>query len=242
MRAVVKRQLEKRSLPLVLAHGGGAAHGRENSIEAIRESLRFDPDIIELDVRKSFDGVLYCHHGSIPVGVSAAQFYHLLTFFEIQTLVGHRNTLKEALTEIPSTSIVHLDLKDRRISAEDLKPLVMGRQNVWLGVWTLRHLRSLRKDLGDEFVFVLLRPLMFLKRNLTQLCSLADSVFLYPWQWNKKNAKELAKAGIFCSTVQGLYFRPHDKRMFIVEKKHAGIVRSYDDLRNNHRVKEAKKH
>jgi glycerophosphoryl diester phosphodiesterase len=95
MRPIVEEQLKGRVLPLIMAHKGGTAYGRENSLQAIRRSIEIMPDIIvEVDVRKSRDGVLYCHHGSEPFGIIAASFFSLLSFAQIQKLVGQRDTLQ----------------------------------------------------------------------------------------------------------------------------------------------------
>lgn len=48
---------------LVMAHGHSSAQGRENSLDFVKNSLIYKPDIIELDLRKSADGVLFCFHG-----------------------------------------------------------------------------------------------------------------------------------------------------------------------------------
>ena len=60
MRNLLKNHLKYRKRPLVMAHAGGLSHGRENSKEAVKSSLKFNPDIIEIDARKSKDNVLFC--------------------------------------------------------------------------------------------------------------------------------------------------------------------------------------
>jgi glycerophosphoryl diester phosphodiesterase len=48
--------------PLVIAHRGDPSRALENSLEAFRFSLTIPVDMIEFDVRKSRDGVLYVMH------------------------------------------------------------------------------------------------------------------------------------------------------------------------------------
>jgi len=50
------------TLPLVIAHRGDASESIENSIESVHKALSYPVDMIELDVRKSLDNVLYVMH------------------------------------------------------------------------------------------------------------------------------------------------------------------------------------
>lgn len=96
MRRVLQEVLQHRNLPLIMAHRGSVGKGRENSIAAIREALTFSADIIEVDVRMSRNGVVYCHHGSIPFGVLAAQLFRFPTFTKTQRLVGKRDSARRS--------------------------------------------------------------------------------------------------------------------------------------------------
>ncbi len=48
--------------PLIIAHRGDPSHALENSAEAFRLALALPVDLIEFDVRKSRDNVLYVMH------------------------------------------------------------------------------------------------------------------------------------------------------------------------------------
>ncbi len=181
MRPVVKKQIENRETPLVLAHMGGAAHGRENSIEAIQGALSYKPDIIEVDLRKSRDGVLYCHHGSIPFGYMVAHFYKYLPFTVIEFLARKRDTLAEIFEAIPDTTTVFLDLKDKHIDAADVQPFLKDRANVWIGVYSYERLRALRDVLGEEHVYVLNRLPILKKATERQQPEIAD-LHLFSWR------------------------------------------------------------
>ncbi len=50
------------SIPLVIAHRGDASASLENSLESVHRALSYPVDMIELDVRKSLDDVLYVMH------------------------------------------------------------------------------------------------------------------------------------------------------------------------------------
>ena len=58
----------------VLAHRGASAACRENTIEAFRTARRQGADGVELDVRRSADGVLVVHHdAALPDGRALAE-------------------------------------------------------------------------------------------------------------------------------------------------------------------------
>ena len=48
--------------PLVIAHRGDSSNALENSLDAIHRALSYPADMIELDIRKSRDNVLYVMH------------------------------------------------------------------------------------------------------------------------------------------------------------------------------------
>ena len=148
-------------------------------------SLKFNPDIIEVDVRKSRDGVLYCHHGSVPLGVCAATFFGFLTFKQIQSLIGQRDPLAAVLSIIPSDTLVYLDIKDGWVHCDDLRPFIVGRRNIWIAPFgTIKQLRHLRRGLGEDFAYAFNRPALFPKRVANHLTGLADMMQFFYWSWN----------------------------------------------------------
>ncbi len=159
----------------VVAHAGGKAHGRENDIQTIRRALRDKPDIVEVDVRKSRDGVLYCHHGSIPIGVSAAQFFRFLTFAEIQKLVGKRDTLEDIVRVVPESTILLLDIKDANIDGYDLKKVLADRPQVWIAASSLRRTHKLREVFGEDVVYVLYQMFFYVRHMLPMTLGLTSS-------------------------------------------------------------------
>ncbi len=48
--------------PIVIAHRGDSSRALENSIEAIRLALSLPADMVEVDIRKSLDNLLYVMH------------------------------------------------------------------------------------------------------------------------------------------------------------------------------------
>jgi glycerophosphoryl diester phosphodiesterase len=82
------------SQPLVLAHRGACRQARENTIEAFARARELGADGVELDVRRSADGVLVVHHDAEapPVGLLADQ-----PFADIRAALPWLPTLAEAL-------------------------------------------------------------------------------------------------------------------------------------------------
>ena len=54
--------MNSKNIPLVIAHRGDSSNALENSLEAIHGALAYPVDMIELDIRKSRDNVLYVMH------------------------------------------------------------------------------------------------------------------------------------------------------------------------------------
>jgi glycerophosphoryl diester phosphodiesterase len=55
--------------PLVLGHRGAPLVARENTLEAFRRAVELGADGVELDVRRTVDGVLVVHHDPAVEGV-----------------------------------------------------------------------------------------------------------------------------------------------------------------------------
>jgi glycerophosphoryl diester phosphodiesterase len=164
--------------PRVIAHRGGKAHGRENDVATIQRTLAYEPDIVEVDVRKSRDGVLYCYHGSIPFGITLAQFFYHLKFSLIQRLVGKRDTLGAVLRVIPEDTIALLDLKDKHITAQDLLPFIGERENVWIETSSERHMETLREAFEEEVEYVVSPPLFFVRHVLPMVLGFTNTLQL----------------------------------------------------------------
>jgi len=203
MRPAVAKHFEGKRLPLIMAHKGGTAYGRENALETVRTALGHKPDIIEVDVRKSRDGVLYCHHGSVPFGVFFATFFGLLSFKTIQRLVGKRDTLADILAAIPDDTLIYLDLKDLWITATDLAPLVAGRPNMWIApFWSPRWLKELRAGLGEAHAYAFNRPVLFPHRAVRALDGNADMIQFFRWDWTRRIVDAIEEDDVACHMIE----------------------------------------
>src|ERR1700692_2707498 len=63
------------SLPLVIAHRGASREAPENTPEAFEAAIALGADAVELDVRRTSDGVLVVHHNASRRGVPLAVLY-----------------------------------------------------------------------------------------------------------------------------------------------------------------------
>lgn len=55
------------SIPLVIAHRGDSSNALENSLDAIHRALSYPVDMIELDIRRSRDNVLFVMHDKLTL-------------------------------------------------------------------------------------------------------------------------------------------------------------------------------
>lgn len=128
----------------LLAHRGGEQFGKEHSPEVIYESLRRGYDLIELDVRKSRDGVLYCYHGNFLEFVMASLFLKKYSFDE---LVRRKkvHALGELVNIVGTRADIFLDVKEDEITRQDLLSIFRGKnyRNVYVARTSLSYLQGL---------------------------------------------------------------------------------------------------
>ena len=93
-----------------IAHRGGGSLAPENSIEGIERSLGYGVEMIEMDVRRSSDGVLVLSHEPALPGASAP--IAAMTLADLRTASSSLATLDDALDAIGDRAQVNLDIKD----------------------------------------------------------------------------------------------------------------------------------
>ncbi|HUC38487.1 MAG TPA: glycerophosphodiester phosphodiesterase [Acidimicrobiales bacterium] len=91
--------------PALLAHRGGRGPWVENTLEAFAGALRLGADGVELDVRRSADGVLVVHHDPRVEGVG---FVHEIPSAQLPPWVP---TLSEALAACAGAA-VNVEIKN----------------------------------------------------------------------------------------------------------------------------------
>lgn len=117
----------------VVAHRGAWHGAPENSLAAIERAISVGADIVELDVRKSADGVLFLMHDDTLARMAGVdREAESLTMAELQAIALREDdggadrrttdqripTLKQALEIIRGRIFADLDLKDRDLFAE----------------------------------------------------------------------------------------------------------------------------
>lgn len=178
---------------IVLAHKGfynkESIHlYRENSKEVCAISTTKDYiKIIELDVRKSKDGILYCYHGNF------FQYYFYLkiprNFSELKKKYGV-DSLEEILKVITEDKTLLLDIKDKSITKEDIIKDLSGKKfkEVILGntSFSTSFLKDF-KDMPDGFVKIMNGNIFCNFYNLKKLKSEGYKYFevVFPFQVRK---------------------------------------------------------
>ncbi|MEK6917750.1 MAG: glycerophosphodiester phosphodiesterase family protein [Nanoarchaeota archaeon] len=197
-------------LPLIMAHAGGDKYFQENSLKAINQSNKLKPDIIELDVRKSKDNVLFCHHGKILLGLLKAYFSSYRKFDDIKkgkTIF----TLEKILSEIKNNPIMYLDIKDKRINAKDIENVFRKAKfsRVYIASYSKKYLVNLKNVLGKKYLYAYQHPIFFIKSFIKRYKGKINMVKIF--RWEKKYFKELKKQGF----QPKLYYSFYSKKRYI---------------------------
>lgn len=93
---------------LILGHRGAAAHAPDNTLEGFRLALDHNADGVELDVRRSADGILVLHHEpeTPELGLLRSR-----PFAEIRRIDPSIPTLDEAW-DVLSNAVVNIEIKN----------------------------------------------------------------------------------------------------------------------------------
>lgn len=126
--------------PLVMAHGINTRNAYDKILDA---------DIIEFDVRKSRDGVLFCFHGSKPFGFLLAYWLKVFPWNVIKKIIS-AEPLDHVVSHIAGDPIVFCDIKQRNINANDLSKVfdAYAFKSIWFAAISFSYLAQLRTGLG----------------------------------------------------------------------------------------------
>ena len=100
---------QSRKAVVRIAHRGGGSLAAENSVAGIERSLEYGVDMIEVDVRRTSDGVLALSHE--PTAGADAIAIQRETFASLRAAEPHLATLDEAFDAVGGRVILNLDLK-----------------------------------------------------------------------------------------------------------------------------------
>ena len=200
---------------IVLAHMGyfdseSRNHYRENSIDVCQISSTKDYiSIIEVDVRKSKDGILYCYHGTLPQYWFGLIFPH--TFSQIKNKYGV-NTLEEVLSVITEDKMIVLDIKSKSITKADILNALKGKKykKIILGNTSLFSVSFLERfdNMPEQYVKVMNGNIFCNFYNLQKLKDKNYKYFevVFPFQVNRVIMKNASENGMEFRCA-GLFFR-----------------------------------
>ena len=208
--------------PLLFAHKGGEYFGKGNSTETIMKKLR-GADVIEVDVRKSKDHLLYCHHGTLLEYALPFLFFNK-EFKEIQKkyMAPTVRDISSAMTPYGFKNLF-LDIKDTSITLEELQdatPTFEG--SIYLGARSLDYLSSLGKlpRLWTKVCTVGPRPLRPEKLAAAGI----DIVELFFWEFTNSNISNLRENGIDVALCP--MFMPESSYLMLCKDSH--WINTYD--------------
>ncbi len=229
-----KRNLQK---PLIMAHAGGMEHHKENTLQSVQESLKYNVDIIELDIRKSKDGVLFCYHG---FGIFVYYIAYFLRFFEYKTISKKfhiDNPLIKILDAIKTPKIVYLNLKDFRVSAQEIDDLhsKYPHLELWIGMSSSKKIKEIRQKLKHNYEFHSTWPniMSFNSALKNAIKNDLHSIKLLPWQCTPQNLKIVEEHNLY-HVLEPILIS--NKKFAILNKKIGGLYICLNDLRKPHDV------
>ena len=149
-------------MPAIIAHRGCSAAYRENSPAAWQGAIEADADIIEIDIRRSADGVFVCcHDPDLRIAGYSGLIKHM-TFAEISAFSAKgypaAPNLEEAFSVISPATAILFDVKDEsHIALLDLHKYrhLFSKHRLMFGLHSLEAVSTLR-DLGDAEILGLL--------------------------------------------------------------------------------------
>jgi glycerophosphoryl diester phosphodiesterase len=95
-----------------IAHRGGGSLAPENSVEGIERSMSYNVDMIEVDVRRSRDGVLMLSHDPVAHGMTAT----IATSISDDLRAAGIATLDDAIKTARGRTRLNLDIKEPDIA------------------------------------------------------------------------------------------------------------------------------
>jgi glycerophosphoryl diester phosphodiesterase len=102
--------LSRGSRPIVYGHRGASAHARENTVAAFALAVEHGADGVEIDVRRSRDGVLIVHHDDRAApGAAPFATQDLRTIKAVAPWVP---TLDEAWRSIGPHALLNIEIKN----------------------------------------------------------------------------------------------------------------------------------
>ncbi|MCK4454568.1 glycerophosphodiester phosphodiesterase [Candidatus Parcubacteria bacterium] len=180
-----------------MAHKGGDCFGIENSLDVIKKSLKAGAEVIELDIRKSSDNILFCYHGNV-LQFLIPQLFFKKKFENLKKKLPSISTLKENALAVGNKAILFLDVKDNSISKIDLLHTLkdIDINEVFVAHRSLNYLKKLNR-LPKQWKKVINWGYNFSKSKINPLVEAGIyAIELFFWDFNKQNIDQLRSHGI----------------------------------------------
>ncbi len=177
--------------PLIMAHRGGDIFGPENSLKAVTESLKYNPDIIEIDVKKSKDNIIFCYHGNTLKYLFPRLFFNK-DFAEIKKSYKNIATLTEVANFIQNKSILFIHINDYSITANDLQNALkdINYKEIWVASMNFDYINNL--DLPKDWKKINNAGISLFSPNKQKILnSNIYAIELNWWDYTSKNITEL---------------------------------------------------
>ncbi|HYL71616.1 MAG TPA: glycerophosphodiester phosphodiesterase [Candidatus Dormibacteraeota bacterium] len=114
---VIPSLLDTDRRPLVIAHRGASRAAPENSLEAFEAAIEIGCDAVEMDVRRTADGVLVLHHAAARRGTPLGR----LTYAQLARRSRHAPArLVDAVTLCAGRIGMDVEIKEAGLEAEVL--------------------------------------------------------------------------------------------------------------------------
>ncbi len=198
----------------LIAHRGSSRKFPENTAAAFRNAVDFGADLLEVDIRRSADGVLYCFHDSqLRRLTGSGGMIERASARELDQLKVNQSEpllrFSAFLTEFGKRAGIVLDIKSvgiEELVLDELDRYPPEREVVFsaFSPATLRRLRELRAELPTAFIVgpwrnlgFRLNPIARLSERLQQLGCRA--VHIHKRLATPRNVRRLTEAGFSTS-------------------------------------------
>lgn len=105
-----------------MGHRGAAAYATENTLSSLQTAIDCQVDMVEMDVRRTKDGVLVLSHSPHLVGLNQRKLIRRTPYAKLQQICLDGGemmpTLEEALAFVKGKAQVNLDLKEAGLEPE----------------------------------------------------------------------------------------------------------------------------
>jgi len=160
MSVVSFTSLIRRKHPLIIAHRGASAVTRENTLDAFATAIEMGADAVEMDIRRTSDGVIVVHHDArikkarLPI----RKVTYKQAAGSAKKLGYHLPTLDEVLTSCAGRISVDLELKEagHEKSVCDLAFLYFERRHVIFKSFQDRTVCSIKRQYPEAIAGLLL--------------------------------------------------------------------------------------